>query len=183
MKPHSDSNSEHEAILLVMVMVMRVHVSRVLVSFDMSSKDFNLIELPLEAGITWDTRATNLMKLYRGKVAVFDYTRLSSEGSIDLWVVEDAGKSQWSNKKTFVVPISDIRIVLQGDLSIQGTSREGVIRCFLNTYSSLHILYDLETSKIIGGVVLCELLDRPFETESLHMSYCDISESIMSLEA
>ncbi|CAA7046207.1 unnamed protein product [Microthlaspi erraticum] len=155
----------------------------VLVSFDMSSEDFNLIELPLEAGITWDTRATNLMK-YRGKIAVFDYTRLSSEGSIDLWVVEHAGKSQWSNKTTLVPPIRGIALLPRGDLFIQGTSREGTIRCFVNRFSSMHILFDLETSETIRQVVLSsEFRGHPLEPESLHMSYCDLSESIMYLEA
>ncbi|KAL0847844.1 hypothetical protein Bca101_021091 [Brassica carinata] len=146
----------------------------VVVSFNMRSEKFNLIKLPLQAG-------TNLMN-YRGKLAVFDYSHLVSEHRIDLWVLED--ESQWSNKKTFVLPISDIDIVIPGELSVQGTSRDGAIRVFSKTdYWLLHAIYVLDSCKMTGGVILPKLRERlPFETESLHTTYWDDFESIMYLE-
>ncbi|CAN6977159.1 unnamed protein product [Brassica rapa subsp. trilocularis] len=147
----------------------------VVVSFNMSSEKFNLIKLPLHAG-------TNLMN-YRGKLAVFDYSpHLASDLRLDLWVLEDV--SQWSNKKTFVLPISNIDVIIPGELSVKGTSREGMVMVFSKTdYCSLHLICDLYTCKKIEGVILSKLRERlPFETESLHTTYWDDFESIMYLE-
>ncbi|KAJ4890125.1 putative F-box protein [Raphanus sativus] len=147
------------------------------VSFNMSSEKFNLIKLPLHAA------GTNLMN-YGGKLAVFDCSpaHLASDRSLDLWVLED--ESQWSNKKTFVLPISNIVVIIPGELSVQGTSREGMVMVFSKTaYSSLHLICDLHSCKMIEGVLLSKLRERlPFETESLHRTYWDDFESIMYLE-
>ncbi|CAH8337671.1 unnamed protein product [Eruca vesicaria subsp. sativa] len=146
----------------------------VVVSFNMKSEKFNLIKLPLQAGI-------NLMN-YRGKLAVFDYSHLVSEQRMDLWVLED--ESQWSDKNTFYLPISHINLVIPGELSVQGTNREGTVRVFSKTdYWLLHAIYDLDRCKMTEGVILPELRERlPFETESLHTTYWDDFESIMYLE-
>ncbi|XP_056845086.1 putative F-box protein At3g52320 isoform X1 [Raphanus sativus] len=95
----------------------------VVVSFDMTSETFILIKLPVEAGIVWDTRATNLMN-YRGKLAVFDYSCLERQDRMDLWVFED--DHQLWTKKIFSLPISDLYFTnFMGDLFVQGTSHEG----------------------------------------------------------
>ncbi|CAG7865312.1 unnamed protein product [Brassica rapa] len=98
------------------------------------------------------------------------------------WVLED--ESRWSNIKTFYLPISDIDLVIPGELSLQGTSREGTVRVFSKTgYWLLHAIYDLDSVKMTEGVILPELRERlPFETESLHTTYWDDFESIMYLE-
>ncbi|KAJ4890096.1 putative F-box protein [Raphanus sativus] len=148
----------------------------VVVCFNMSSEKFNLIKLPLHAA------GTNLMN-YRGKLAVFDYSpNLASDQRLDMWVLED--DSQWSNKKTFALPISNIDVIIPGELSVQGTSREGTVRVFSKTgYSSLHALCDLYTGKKREWVALPKLRERlPFETDSLHTTYWDDFGSIMYLE-
>ncbi|KAJ0253557.1 F-box associated ubiquitination effector family protein [Hirschfeldia incana] len=148
----------------------------VVVSFNMSSEKFNLIKLPLHA------TGTNLMN-YRGKLAVFDCSpHLASDRSLYLWVLED--ESQWSNKKTFVLPISNMDVIIPGELSVQGTNREGMVMVFSKThYCSLHLICDLHTCNKIEGVILSKLRERlPFETESLHTTYWDDFESIMYLE-
>ncbi|KAG2329263.1 hypothetical protein Bca52824_000443 [Brassica carinata] len=147
----------------------------VVVSFNMSSEKFNLIKLPPHAG-------TNLMN-YRGKLAVFDYSpHLVIDQRLDMWVLED--DSQWSNKKTFALPISNIYLIIPGELSVQGTSREGTVRVFSKThYCSLHALCDLYTGEKREWVILSKLRERlPFETASLHTTYWDDFESIMYLE-
>nr|VDC62393.1 unnamed protein product [Brassica rapa] len=151
----------------------------VVVSFDMRSETFNLIKLPVEAGIVWDTRATNLMN-YRGKLAVFDYSCLERQDRMDLWVFED--DSQCWTKKTFALPISNLYIVSVGDLFVQGTSREGMIRCFIQNDAvvSQNMIYDLEAGNFIEGFLSVILPRRP----SLPTSYFwDDFESIMYLEA
>ncbi|XP_010480609.1 PREDICTED: putative F-box protein At3g52320 [Camelina sativa] len=50
---------------------------------------------------------------------------LTSE-DLDVWVLEDAGKSQWSDRKTFVLPDFQMKPLFYGDrLVITGTSRSG----------------------------------------------------------
>lgn len=61
-------------------------------SFDLASEEFNLIKLPVEARVVWHGCQGKLMN-YRGKVAVFECSRLITECILDLWVVEDAGNS------------------------------------------------------------------------------------------
>ncbi|KAJ0253536.1 F-box associated ubiquitination effector family protein [Hirschfeldia incana] len=147
----------------------------VVVSFNMMSEKFHLIKLPLQAG-------TNLMN-YRGKLAVFDYSpHLASDPRLDMWVLED--DSQWSNKKTFTLPIPKIDVIIPYELSVLGTSRESTVRVFSKTrYASLHALSDLYTGKKREWVILPKLRERlPFETDSLHTTYWDDFESIMYLE-
>ncbi|CAH8268380.1 unnamed protein product [Arabidopsis lyrata] len=98
----------------------------VLMSFDLSSEEFNLIELPVEAGIIWHTTRANLIN-YRGKLTVFEYSRFASDASVDLWVMENAGKKKWSNK-TVVLPLSQMNFAPSDKLGMQGTSRCNEVR-------------------------------------------------------
>lgn len=47
---------------------------------------------------------------YGGNVAVFDFTYLLVNGKVDLWVVEDAKKKEWS-RKTLVLQPSHVHLV------------------------------------------------------------------------
>ncbi|CAL9246641.1 unnamed protein product, partial [Arabidopsis halleri] len=98
----------------------------VVMSFDLSSEEFNLIELPVEAGIIWHTARANLIN-YKGKLTVFEYSRLAFDASVDLWVLENAGKKNWSNK-TMVLPLSEMNFAPDDKLGIQGTSRCNEVR-------------------------------------------------------
>ncbi|CAL9224738.1 unnamed protein product, partial [Arabidopsis halleri] len=88
----------------------------VVMSFDLATEDFTMIELPIEAGIIWQASRANLMN-YGDKVAVLEYSRLPSDGTIDLWVLEDARKVKWS-KKTLVLPLSQMNFVHGNELTL-----------------------------------------------------------------
>lgn len=69
--------------------------SCVLVSFDISSGELEMLQVPRKAGDVlsrldkWVTQIE-----YGGKVTVFDFTYLKEKGEVDLWVVED-----WRGRK------------------------------------------------------------------------------------
>ncbi|KAG7565417.1 F-box associated interaction domain [Arabidopsis suecica] len=98
----------------------------VVMSFDFAYEEFNVIELPAEAGIVWHKDRANLIN-YGGKLAVLEYSSLSSNASVDLWVLEDAGDMKWSNKN-LVLPLSQMNFVHGDKLEIQCMSRCGEIR-------------------------------------------------------
>ncbi|EOA25847.1 hypothetical protein CARUB_v10019224mg, partial [Capsella rubella] len=128
----------------------------VLMSFDLTSEDFSLIELPIEASIVWDRHRANIM-IYQGKAAVFEYSRLVTGCILDLWVVEDAGKSEWSHK-AFVLPIQLLMQSLCFDeLLMHHTGRSGELRLsgarFDGNKVSMHAIYDLERKCVSRGVV------------------------------
>ncbi|KAG7560602.1 F-box associated interaction domain [Arabidopsis thaliana x Arabidopsis arenosa] len=106
----------------------------VLMSFDLTLEEFNLIELPVEAGIIWHTYRANLVN-YRGKLAVFEYSKLEVDASVDLWVMEDVKKKKWS-KNTLVLPLSQMNFVHGDQLVMQGTSRCGELRLGLKNLSA-----------------------------------------------
>ncbi|CAL9246667.1 unnamed protein product [Arabidopsis halleri] len=157
----------------------------VLMSFDLITEEFNLIELPIEACIVWNTRRANLM-IYRGKVAVFEYSRLMTECILDLWVVEDAGKSEWSHK-AFVLPSHQLmQSLCFVELLMHNTSRSGKLRLsagsFDKTKVSMHVIYDLDKNRVTGAVVIGSLHPMFSGTGSLHTTLWDDVESIMCLK-
>ncbi|KAG7565399.1 F-box-like domain superfamily [Arabidopsis suecica] len=118
----------------------------VLMSFDLSSDDFNLIELPYE-----NLSCTSLMN-YQGNVATIENTLLSSDGTVDVCVLEDADKNQWSNKKTFVLPVSKMNFV-HGDRLVMGGSRDsGKVLLtkanLIRDQPARFFIYDLERNEI-----------------------------------
>ncbi|EOA30647.1 hypothetical protein CARUB_v10013784mg [Capsella rubella] len=157
----------------------------VLISFNLASEEFNLIELPVEAGVIWHPCRANLMN-YRGKVAVFECSRLVTECMLQLWVVEDAGKSKWSHK-VFVLPCHELRQSLDiNELLIRSTSRSGEVRLsrrrFDRSKTSINVIYDLEKNRIAGGVVMEPLYPRFTCVGPLRAILWDDVESIMYLE-
>ncbi|CAA0385930.1 unnamed protein product [Arabidopsis thaliana] len=99
----------------------------VLVSFDLTFEEFNLIELPVEAGIIWHSYRANLVN-YRDKLAIFEYSKLAVDASIDLRVMEDVKKKKKWSKKTLVLPLDQMNVVHGDDLVLPGTSRCGQLR-------------------------------------------------------
>ncbi|CAH8268362.1 unnamed protein product [Arabidopsis lyrata] len=164
----------------------RVHKNKcVLMSFDLITEEFNLIELPIEACIVGNTRCANLM-IYRGKVAVFEYSRLMTECILDLWVVEDARESEWSHK-AFVLPSHQLMQSLRFDeLLMHNTSRSGELRLsegsFDKTKVSMHVIYDLDKNRVTRGVVIGSLYPRFSGTGFSHTTLWDDVESIMCLK-
>ncbi|XP_010503978.1 PREDICTED: putative F-box protein At3g52320 isoform X2 [Camelina sativa] len=158
----------------------------VLMSFDLTSEEFSLIELPIEASIVWHVHRANLM-IYESKIAVFEYSRLMTECILDLWVVEDAGKSKWSHK-AFVLPSHQLMQCLSFDvLLMHNTGRSRELRLSGTSIdrtkvSSIHAIYDLEKNGVSRGVVIGALHPKFSGTRSLHTTLWDDVESIMCLK-
>ncbi|KAF8052910.1 LOW QUALITY PROTEIN: hypothetical protein N665_1492s0014 [Sinapis alba] len=156
----------------------------VVMSFDMRYEEFTLIELPVEAGIVWDARAMNLMN-YKGKLAVFEYSSIMINGCIDLWFVEDAGKSGWSDKKSFVLPIFETNTLgMANRLLIQPTSHS--MKFGWHPKKSVHnprsVIYDLERCKITRLINGMRIVDRFRRSPFMQTTFWDDIESIMYLE-
>ncbi|XP_024010477.1 putative F-box protein At3g52320 [Eutrema salsugineum] len=66
---------------------------------------FNLIELPNEIPYWWYYSFKGFI-IYKGKLALFTHSSNLSYSISEVWVLEDAKKSQWFEKKTFVLPVS-----------------------------------------------------------------------------
>ncbi|VYS60162.1 unnamed protein product [Arabidopsis thaliana] len=153
----------------------------VLMSFDLSSEEFNLIELPFE---NW---SRTIHMNYQGKVATCQYMRLASDGFVDVCVLEDADKSQWSNKKTFVLPISQMNFV-HGDRLVVGASRDSgkVLLRKANLLRNQHarfFLYDLERNEIARRIEIRPSLLGSFnKTNQFLKVFWDHIDSIMYLE-
>ncbi|CAH8262690.1 unnamed protein product [Arabidopsis lyrata] len=84
-----------------------------LVSFDVRSEEFNMMQLqvPRNAGDTLPRYEKGVVPIEYGEnVAVFDFTYLLVNGKVDLWVVEDAKKKEWS-RKTLVLQPSHMHLV------------------------------------------------------------------------
>ncbi|EOA25566.1 hypothetical protein CARUB_v10018911mg [Capsella rubella] len=153
----------------------------VIMSFDMRSEEFTLIDLPLEADIVWNTRAANLMN-YKEKLAVFEYSNTLNNLSMDVWVVMDAGKSQWSDKKTYVLPNFQT-LAMSNRLLIQATSHSCEIRLSKeDIYRPRSAIYDLEKNKITRHIQVMNLFDRFCISPLLDTCFWDDIESIMYLE-
>ena len=144
-----------------------------------------MIELPVETGIVWDARTMNLMN-YKGKLAVFEYSSIMINGSIDLWFVQDAGKSGWSDKKSFVLPIFETRTLsMASRLLIQPTSHSSEI-CLkpeeINRHNPRCVIYDLERCKITRLISGMRIVDRFWGSTFMQTTFWDDIESIMYLE-
>lgn len=63
----------------------------VLMCFDLSSEEFNVIALPDKSNNIHLSYVT-LMN-YKGKVAFLDYDRVLRQDTVDVWVLENAEKS------------------------------------------------------------------------------------------
>ncbi|EFH41067.1 predicted protein [Arabidopsis lyrata subsp. lyrata] len=72
--------------------------SDILVSFDVMSEEFKWIQGPPVASAF---KPMGFIE-YLGKPSVFDHSHLKRKGSVDLWVLEDAGK--WSKKSLVLQP-------------------------------------------------------------------------------
>ncbi|KAG7560567.1 F-box domain [Arabidopsis thaliana x Arabidopsis arenosa] len=153
----------------------------VVMSFDFASEEFTVIKLPV------DEASPNLM-IYGGKLAVFYYSTksLASDGSVDLWIMEDARKCIWSNKKSLVLPISKMYFVSFYHMRMQGTSRSSEVRL---TYAKfmrdqpIHVVtYDLERNKMTRRVEISPLRYRFGVTKCLHMDFWEDIETVVYLE-
>ncbi|CAH8268384.1 unnamed protein product [Arabidopsis lyrata] len=64
------------------------------------------LELPTEAGIVWHKYRANLIN-YGGKLAVLEYSSLSSNANVDLWVLEDPGDNEVVKQESGLTSFTD----------------------------------------------------------------------------
>ncbi|KAL1199889.1 putative F-box protein [Cardamine amara subsp. amara] len=123
---------------------------------------------------------------YKGKIALFEYGNMWSNGSMDVWVLEDAGKSEWSSKKNFVLPSSQtVSVDMSHAFLIQATSHSCEIRLAPERMSPRlphSAIYDLEKNKITKHIQVMSLLDRLGMLPILETNFWDDTERIMYLE-
>ncbi|XP_023641943.1 F-box only protein 8 [Capsella rubella] len=123
---------------------------------------------------------------YHGKVTVFDFSTLKETGTIDLWVVEDHKKKEWSRKTLSLQP-SQMHLILDNNLRPKGTSLEGkvilvpqrLVNPFYFLCYDLHI-NDLKKVEIKG--IPDKWYNKTAKTRYFDMEFMDMSESIMYLE-
>lgn len=154
----------------------------VVMSFDLRSEEFTLIKLPLDVVMT---SSPNLMN-YGGKIAVFDYSvsLLATNGTVDLWTLEDGGKSIWSNKMSLVLPVSQMNFASNNHLKMQSTTRSGEVRLAKATIvfnqHVFYVTYDFERNMVTSRFKL-KPLSASIGT-CLRTNFWDDTESIMYLE-
>ncbi|KAG7545661.1 F-box associated domain type 3 [Arabidopsis suecica] len=90
-------------------------LSKSLISFNLGSEDFNVIKLPKDAKYRRSCYLVN----YSGKIALTNYD--CNDGTLDLWVMKDASKQEWS-KASLLVPcwtnlVGDQSFRFEGTLS------------------------------------------------------------------
>ncbi|EOA37459.1 hypothetical protein CARUB_v10011569mg [Capsella rubella] len=141
----------------------------VVMSFNFSSQEFSLIELPVDAFIVWMNLTSRGIMNYKGKVSIFRALDFLSDGVLDVWVLEDAGKSQWSDRKTFVLPDFQRMNTINGDLlKMRGSNRSGELwlsktnPSFRKVRPSTKFIYDVERNKIAQRIVTIPLEDDDF---------------------
>lgn len=148
----------------------------VIMSFDLSSEEFNMIEFPIRDPY----EPANLMN-YNGKVAVFDYLTVLNNGIVNVWVLEDADKSQWSKKKTLFIDVSQMNFFRGSRLVVGGTSRSGDV--IMRSPRGCLFIYDWERNEIAQRIdIRPSLLGSFKETDCLWSTFWDDIESIMYLE-
>ncbi|XP_010431269.1 PREDICTED: putative F-box protein At3g52320 [Camelina sativa] len=162
-----------------------------LMSFDLSSEEFNLIEFPNVSGFgsfSW----MDLMN-YKGRVAFYSNFKLlwrhSASPRMEVWVLEDADKSQWSVAKTIFLPVSQMDFTLQGyQLRTDGTSRTGQLYYLKNgdltpNQPVRFFGYDVERNEITRRIELkLSLLGFKKTKYWLWATFWDDVENIMYLE-
>ncbi|KAL0699228.1 hypothetical protein Bca4012_055350 [Brassica carinata] len=114
-------------------------LDHVLVSLDTSSEEISMLQAPED---NFCPIRVTLIECCE-KVAILHYFYLEIEGTMKLWVLEDAEKNQWSCK-TLVFQSSQVDLSNKIKLGVVGTTRNGeVIFAPLDTAYFYVILYDL----------------------------------------
>ncbi|KAG7639259.1 F-box/LRR-repeat protein [Arabidopsis thaliana] len=158
----------------------------VVVSFDIRSEQLTIIPVPREIHLDEVVPAVTMMAdliEYGGKIAIFYHTNLKDEGSADLWVLEDTGKSEWS-KKTLVLQPCQRHLVEDIESIVKGTTQDGkVILAPVEMHSRFYILYYNLQSNDLRKVEIKGVPDSWFDKECyFDLNSMDKSESFIYLE-
>lgn len=107
----------------------------IIMSFDVRSEKFNMIELPL-----MDTIGVMLIP-YQGRLACFDKNNTNDNDGITLWILEDAKKHKWSCRH-FLAPFVHYDPSLKTNFILDGITHAGEFIYVPSTFrNSFYILY------------------------------------------
>ncbi|XP_056862552.1 F-box protein At2g40910-like isoform X2 [Raphanus sativus] len=145
-----------------------------IVSFDVRSEEFTTIIAFVDdryAIPAFEMRA-ELIK-YGGKIAIFEYSYLRTEGTTTLRVLEDAEKKEWSTRSLVLQPCQ-MHLVQDIDLIVKGTTQDGkVILAPMDVHSGFYILsYDLQSNDL-SKVETKGIPDHWFEKECWFDKECN----------
>ncbi|CAL9236396.1 unnamed protein product [Arabidopsis halleri] len=155
------------------------------VSFDIMSEEVTTFLLPQK--IRDMPLPALMMKAdlieYDGKLAIFNHSYLKDEGSVDLWVLKDAGMKKWSNKRLVLQPCQR-HLVHEIDLIVKGTTQDGkVMLAPVEMRSQFYILcYDVQNNDL-RKVEIKGVPRLWFDKECyFDLKFMDESESFIYLE-
>ncbi|AEE30325.1 F-box associated ubiquitination effector family protein [Arabidopsis thaliana] len=113
-----------------------------------------------------EERVENLMN-YNGNVSIFQSLNFFRDRIVDVWVLEEGGRSQWSDKKAFVLPDFQMNFQHGDRLWMGGTSRSGEVwfskASLLLNQPSRFFIYDLERNEMTQRIVTGPLVDVVFK--------------------
>ncbi|KAG7594451.1 F-box associated interaction domain [Arabidopsis thaliana x Arabidopsis arenosa] len=162
----------------------------VVVSFDIRSEEFKMIQVPLKEGDVRLHKAIEKVCLieYGGKVTVFDHTYLEDKGTVNLWVLEDVRNKEWLGK-TLVLQPCQLHLVKNVRLEVKGITQSGkVIMTPYNLFYKFYILcYDLQSNDMreikIKGILYHWFPKKgEFLATQFSLMFMDESESVMYLK-
>ncbi|ESQ28786.1 hypothetical protein EUTSA_v10019615mg [Eutrema salsugineum] len=156
----------------------------VVMSFDLSSEEFNLIEMPNEVRFCWGWCWNSFIN-YKGKLALLNYCYSCSSniGFFEIWVLEDAKKSRWLDKETFVFPVAE-NFIITNQQRMGGTS--GTVwlakRNVNPGQATRFFICDLERNDSTQSIKIRPLRGSFMRTSQLESTFWDDIENIMYLE-
>ncbi|XP_013617966.1 PREDICTED: putative F-box protein At5g62660 [Brassica oleracea var. oleracea] len=146
----------------------------VLVSFDVRSEQFNMIQVPKElSGLIRDNPMGFIE--YGGKPAIFDQTYLIQMGKVDLWVLEGGGA--WSTKSLVLQPCEMHLLNESIKLLVRGTTQnDEVILAPCKLFSNYYLRKN-DLRKVNVGLTSDHWFGKPYADYILF----DKNESILHL--
>ncbi|KAL1205780.1 F-box only protein 8 [Cardamine amara subsp. amara] len=160
----------------------------VLVSFDIMSEEFNMIQVPRKVGdvlIILKVRA--ILINYGGKVAVFDYTYVRrNNGKLDIWVMEDWRKKEWS-MKTLALQPSQVHFITRNNWRPKVISlKDNVMWIPQKLTSPFYYFYhdlrinDLKKVEVKG--IPARYFSKPERTRYFDIEFMDSGENIFEFK-
>ncbi|EOA12762.1 hypothetical protein CARUB_v10028531mg [Capsella rubella] len=150
----------------------------IVVSFDVRSEEFNIIQAPLVVSAFVDS--VGFLE-YGGKPAIIDHTSLGQNGLVDIWVLEDVGN--WSRRSLSLQPCHIHLVDSNIEWTMEGATQNGeIILAPFELCSPFYILcYDLKKN-VLRKVEIKGILDHKFSSLDVNLTLMDKSDSIVHLD-
>ncbi|CAH2038882.1 unnamed protein product [Thlaspi arvense] len=117
----------------VIYYVVYVDYKAVVVSFDVRSEEFNMIQIPPRDGdedlrrtLDWSLTQNLSILEHGGKVTLFDQTILKDKGVLALWTLEDVRSKKWSCKSQ-TLKLCQMHLISNIKFLIRGTTQKGAL--------------------------------------------------------